>query len=73
MVGMENVIPEDENRAAYRAVKQSTGRQQPPAEGLEAAWYEWIASIQNVDARTRTLLRAAFEAGFEAGNKGLTK
>jgi len=34
---------------------------------LEMAWHEWSAHIQGVDERGLTLLRAAFEAGFETG------
>jgi hypothetical protein len=33
---------------------------------LETGWHEWSVSIQSVDERTIELLRAAFEAGFEA-------
>ena len=36
---------------------------------LEAAWDAWSRSIHTCDARTRTLLREAFEAGAEAGRK----
>lgn len=35
--------------------------------GLEASWSEWIKGIHGIDERVRTLLRAAFEAGVEAG------
>jgi hypothetical protein len=34
---------------------------------IEAAWRAWSGCIQNVDERARTLLRAAFEAGWDAG------
>jgi hypothetical protein len=34
---------------------------------LEPAWLGWSKGVQNVDERTITLLRSAFEAGFEAG------
>jgi hypothetical protein len=33
---------------------------------LETGWHEWSASIQGVDEKNMKLLRAAFEAGFEA-------
>ena len=36
--------------------------------GLESAWEGWIRSIQVMDAATRSLLRAAFAAGYEAGH-----
>jgi len=35
---------------------------------LEAAWAEWSSHIQKVDDRALSSLKAAFEAGFEAGN-----
>jgi hypothetical protein len=34
---------------------------------LDAAWLAWSVQIQEVDERAMTLLKAAFEAGFEAG------
>jgi hypothetical protein len=36
---------------------------------VEAAWQAWAAHVQKVDERGMTLLKAAFEAGWEAGNK----
>jgi len=38
-----------------------------PAADLEAAWAAWSKGIQKVDERGMTLLRAAFEAGWDAG------
>jgi hypothetical protein len=43
--------------------------EQPLPADLEAAWEQWIAGIQKVDTRAKTLLRAAFEAGAEAAQK----
>ena len=61
---------EDANEAAARVVAGAT-RTADVADALpadvEAAWQDRIGRMQNVDARTRTLLRAAFEAGYEAG------
>ena len=37
---------------------------------IETAWKEWSASIQRVDERGMTLLKAAFEAGWDAGKNG---
>jgi hypothetical protein len=57
----------DPNRAAFRLVKRSTKESTTPPKGLEAAWEAWAKRIQRVDdERTWTLLRAAFEAGYEA-------
>ena len=64
----DNTSTLDSNANAGRIVAQTTADEagQPP--DLEAAWLAWSAHIQNVDERGRTLLRAAFEAGWEAGN-----
>ena len=58
----------DPNENAARIVSEAAqaGETASPAD-LEAAWAEWSAGIQNVDERGMTLLRAAFEAGYEAG------
>lgn len=56
----------DPNENAARVVGEATASSGLPAD-LEAAWSQWSASIQNVDERGMTLLRAAFEAGYEAG------
>ena len=37
---------------------------------LEAAWERWVSGIEVADARLRSLLRAAFAAGYEAGHHG---
>lgn len=58
----------DPNRSAADAVRASTDRpddQLPPSS--EAVWAAWSAGVQRIDERTRVLLRAAFEAGHEAG------
>ena len=34
---------------------------------MEAAWVRWSEAMRNVDTRTMLLLRAAFQAGYEAG------
>lgn len=56
----------DPNVNATRIVGQATSDADPPATDLEAAWQAWAKGIQKVDERGMTLLRAAFEAGFEA-------
>jgi len=58
----------DPNVDAARIVNEATGADKPLPAGLEAAWAEWSKGIQNVDERGMTLLRAAFEAGYEAGS-----
>jgi hypothetical protein len=61
---------EDESQAAARVVRETTARHERPLPAdLEEAWKAWSASIQKVDARGMILLRAAFEAGAEAGKR----
>ena len=57
----------DPNENAARIVGESIGKEKPLPADLEAAWAEWSKSIKGVDERGWTLLRAAFEAGFESG------
>ena len=61
---------EDANQAAARVVAEATSKHETPLPAdLEAAWVEWSRGVQKVDARGMALLRAAFEAGWEAGRK----
>ena len=65
---MKKTKSEDESQAAARVVRQVAERRSEPLPAdIEAAWKQWSAGIQKVDARGMTLLRAAFEAGFGAG------
>ena len=58
----------DFNQNAARIAKESTSDHETPLPAdLEEAWAEWSRSIQKVDERGMTLLRAAFEAGYGAG------
>lgn len=58
----------DINQEAARIVEEATkGKPRKTPPGLEAAWDAWIVSIKQIDPRTRALLRAAFEAGYESG------
>jgi len=57
----------DPNQNAAKIVAKSTATQEPAAGDVEAAWLAWSGHIQNVDERGMTLLRAAFEAGYDAG------
>ena len=57
----------DPNANAARIVAEATATQPDATANLEAAWAAWSAHIQKVDERGMSLLRAAFEAGFEAG------
>ncbi|MBX7166376.1 MAG: hypothetical protein K1X74_08495 [Pirellulales bacterium] len=41
-------------------------KEMPDSAELEAAWAEWSQYLQNVDDRGMLLIRAAFEAGWEA-------
>lgn len=58
----------DPNTEAARIVGESTGNEKPLPGDLEAAWAVWSRSIKGVDERGWTLLRAAFEAGWESGS-----
>lgn len=57
----------DPNENAARIVSESTTADALPAD-VEAAWEQWSAGIQNVDERGMTLLKVAFEAGFDAAS-----
>jgi len=46
-------------------VNQAAG-QLAASNDMEAAWIEWSRHIQKVDERAMTLLKAAFEAGWDA-------
>jgi hypothetical protein len=61
----------DPNESAARIVRESTGTADALPADAEAAWREWSAHIQRVDERGMTLLRAAFEAGYDAGRSAL--
>lgn len=47
------------NRIAAKLAEQ----EEPPSDDVDAAWEWWMAGVQRVDERAKTLLRAAFEAG----------
>ncbi len=57
----------DPNEETARIVPATTGRPDDLPADAEAAWEALIARIHSCDDRTRTLLRAAFEAGVDAG------
>jgi hypothetical protein len=56
----------DPNANAARIVREATTDTPATAADLEAAWAEWSSHIQKVDERGMALLRAAFEAGWDA-------
>jgi hypothetical protein len=58
----------DANQIATRVVAETIAKHSDalPAD-LESAWQAWSAGVGNVDGRTMLLLKAAFEAGAEAG------
>ncbi len=60
----------DEVQSAVKAMEAVTGRSQDalPAD-LEAAWEAWAAGVGHLDARAMLLLKAAFEAGWEASTR----
>lgn len=57
----------DPNANAARIVAKATESAPDAAADLEAAWAAWSAHIQKVDERGMSLLKAAFEAGWDAG------
>lgn len=59
----------DPSKEAARIVRETTGRPDELPKDLEAAWEAWASHIHSCDERTKTLLRAAFEAGAEAGSR----
>ena len=59
----------DPNENAARMVSEATADASTFPDDVEAAWAEWSSHIQNVDDRGMELLKAAFEAGFEAGTR----
>jgi hypothetical protein len=59
----------DPNANAARIVSESMMPSEKLPEDVEAAWAAWSAHIQAVDERAMTLLKAAFEAGWDAGRQ----
>lgn len=59
----------DPNVNAARIAGQTAGEADKLPADAEAAWAAWAAHIQAVDERGMTLLRAAFEAGFDAASQ----
>lgn len=57
----------DPNTEAHRVAAQAGPEDQPACPELEATWEAWSRQIKQVDQRGMELLRAAFEAGYEAG------
>lgn len=57
----------DPNVTAKRIVADATRDEKSQPADVEAAWLAWSAHIQKVDERGMSLLKAAFEAGYEAG------
>lgn len=64
---VDNEHNPDPNENAARIVAESTNGPSGTHSDIEAAWNEWSRHIQNVDERGMSLLKAAFEAGYEAG------
>ena len=56
------------NAAQIVAGPEARAASETPAD-LEAAWLAWSNHTQKLDERGMTLLRAAFEAGWEAGRR----
>jgi hypothetical protein len=67
---MRNPKHADHNETASRIVSETIAKtEQPLPADVEAAWKQWSAAIQKVDARGMALLRAAFEAGVDVGKQ----
>jgi len=65
-IGPQRAAPSSTAKIQAQA-KQAAAELEATGDDLEAAWAEWSRHIQKVDERGMTLLRAAFEAGWEAG------
>jgi hypothetical protein len=63
----------DPGETVKRLDAKMAEHEQPLPADVEQAWQTWSASIQRVDERGWALLRAAFEAGVEAGRQGSLK
>ncbi len=66
-MAIDPTLTPDPNLNAARIVGESTASQWLSGD-LETAWAQWSVGIQQVDERGMTLLRAAFEAGWESGH-----
>ncbi len=67
----DNHSDPDPNANASETAGGSTG-----AAGMvdiDAAWLEWSSHFRAVDERGLTLLRAGFEAGYDAGRKAASQ
>ena len=59
----------DPNSSVARVVRETLAHNDQLPADVEAAWAVWIRGVQKIDERTRNLLRAAFEAGHDAGRR----
>ncbi len=59
----------DPNASAARNVGKATIDTTAAVANRESAWVEWSSHLQKVDEQTMALLRAAFEAGWEAARQ----
>jgi hypothetical protein len=66
-VARDNEHNPDPNLNAARIVGEATATAGRTPADVQAAWEQWSRQIQNVDERGMTLLKAAFEAGWDAG------
>jgi hypothetical protein len=57
----------DPNSSVARVIRETLAHDDELPADVEAAWAAWIKGVQKIDERTRNLLRAAFEAGHQAG------
>jgi hypothetical protein len=56
----------DPNVNAAKFLHESTDSGGQLAADVDAAWEAWSVCVQNVDEQSAALLKAAFEAGYEA-------
>jgi hypothetical protein len=65
---MKTKCCQDDNQNAARIVREATAKHEEPLPAdMEEAWAKWSAGVGDADSRMMSLLRAAFEAGAEAG------
>lgn len=67
LIGKDHQHIPDPSANAARIVREATTDTKATAAELEATWAEWSSHIPKVDEQAMTLLRAAFEAGWDAG------
>ncbi len=68
-VGPQRAAPASPAQIQAQAKQAAAALNEAATADQEAAWVEWSSHIQKVDERGMSLLRAAFEAGWDAGRR----